>query len=149
LTTHEISIRITKAVITAGIIFIVLMSSSLLVSAASNKSNSAKNASLDIYSDRTCTNKISSISWGQLNVGESVNKTVYVKNTGTTTLTLSLVQADWYPESTINSTTCLWNRENTKLAPNQIVSAILILTATGNFNAPTNFSVDLNIVGKN
>jgi hypothetical protein len=80
-------------------------------------------------------------------VGEQVNKTVYVKNAGTTPLTLTLAKTNWNPASISSSFTCVWNREKTVLAPNQIVAATLTLTSTGNFSVPTSFSVNVVITG--
>jgi hypothetical protein len=148
LTTKNLGQGVTKAVIALGIIFFILMSSSLLVSAATHRYSTAKTVSLSVYSDSACTHKISYINWGQLNAGGAVNRTVYVKNTGTATLTLSMTPANISPTYIRNSLTCSWNRENSKLAPNQIVSATIILKTASNFSA-TNFSVDIRLNGTN
>jgi hypothetical protein len=146
LTTKSLGLDITKTVIVVGLILVILLSSSILASAASNKSATAK-TQLDIYSDSSCTKKISSIDWGTLTAGGSITKTVYLKNSGTTPLTLSLAKTNWSPSTISSSISCVWNRQNTVLAPNKITSATLTLTTAANFSIRTSFSLNIVITG--
>ncbi len=151
MTTKSLGLRIAKTVITVGLIFFIIMSSSILVSAASNRRSTKETIAaangLELYSDSACIKKINSISWGSFFAGESINKTVYIKNAGTTAMTLSLAQTNWSPASIKNAFTCVWNRQNEKLEPNQIIQATLTLTSAANFSAPTSFNVNVKITG--
>jgi len=52
---------------------------------------------IGVYSDSACTTVKSAISWGSLAVGSSTTQTVYLKNTGTAAMTLSLSSSNWTP----------------------------------------------------
>ncbi len=48
-----------------------------------------------VYADSTCSQNLTGISWGTVAPGESVNRTVYVKNTGNAQITLSMASSGW------------------------------------------------------
>lgn len=146
MTTKSLGLNLTKTVIFAGLLFTILLSSGFLASAAPNKNASSK-TQLNIYSDSACRNKLDAINWGSFMVGQQVNKTVYIKNAGTTPLTLTLAKTNWNPQSISISFTCVWNQEKTVLSPNQIIAATLTLTSNGNFSVPTSFSMNVVITG--
>ena len=43
-----------------------------------------------VFADSACTQNLTSVSWGSVDPGESVGRTVYVKNTGNAPITLSM-----------------------------------------------------------
>jgi len=104
-------------------------------------------ASLGIYSDSTCTNAITSISWGSLTPGTSTTQTVYIKNNGTFPLTLSMATSNWNPIIANGPLAITWNRAGTVLSSGQSTSAALTLNVASNVTDITTFSVQISITG--
>jgi hypothetical protein len=146
LTTKSLGLSLTKTALAISLIILILLSSGFLASAASNKDTSSKTR-LDIFTDSACKHKLDSIDWGSISPGESINKTVYVKNSGTTALTLSLEKTNWYPVTISSSITCVWDREQAKLEPGKILTATLTLTTAANFSVETSFGMNVVITG--
>ena len=72
-----------------------------------------------VYSDSACTVNLTSISWGAVSPGESVDRTVYVKNTGNAPITLSIATSGWSPVAANGPITIAWDSEATSLYPGQ------------------------------
>lgn len=146
LTTKSLGLNVTKTILIMCLVSVILLSSGFLASAASNKSAPSKTR-LDVYSDSACKREITSIDWGSFMVGESISKTVYIKNTGTTQLTLHLEKTELSPSSVSNTFSLVWDSEDIVIKPNQKITATLTLTTTGDFNASTDFDMNVIITG--
>jgi hypothetical protein len=103
---------------------------------------------LGIYSDSTCQTPLTTIDWGALSPGESVTKTVYIKNTGSgVSLNLSMSPSNWNPANVNNYMTLTWNPTNSTLAPSASTAATLTLTVSSDIIDITNFNVQVTIAG--
>ena len=103
---------------------------------------------LGVYSNSGCTKPVSSISWGSLRPGGTASFTVWVKNTGSSRVTLGLATGSWLPLNASKSMALSWNQKNAVLAPNQIVQANLTLTVSPSVStAITYFSFNILISG--
>jgi hypothetical protein len=126
---------------------------SLLASGAATSSKTIAStgiiatANLGVYSDSDCTQSLTSINWGTVSPSGSVSRTVYVKNTGTTQVTLSMTGENWNPTSADGPITLTWNRDGTALDANQVANATLTLSVASNLSGITSFSVDIVITG--
>jgi hypothetical protein len=100
---------------------------------------------VSIYSDNACTIPLTSISWGTLNPGSSINYTIYLKNTGNIPVTLSMTTSNWNPSSASGYMTVTWNRGGYGLAAGTVVQAVLTLTVSSSITNITSFSVDITI----
>ena len=112
----------------------------------SNTGN-VKAIGVGVYWDSGCTNVVSSIDWGALEPGATIDKTIYVKNEGSVALTLSMSTDNWNPSSASSYMTLSWNRENYVLNPGSVVSAVLTLSVSSGISGITNFSFDITISG--
>jgi hypothetical protein len=130
------------------LLFVSLLASGAIVTTTSVSSSGViSTANLGIYSDSACTQKLTSISWGNLSPGNSVSKTVYVKNTGNTALTLRMTTTSWNPTAANGPIRLSWNRENTVLAANQVTTATLTLTTQSSISGITTFSMNIVVSG--
>jgi len=102
---------------------------------------------INVYSDSACTQNLTTINWGTIEAGSSTNQTIYVKNTGTGTLTLSLATSNWIPVEASSYLTIDWNKTGTHLSAGQSTSAILTLTVASNTTGVTTFSNTITIRG--
>src|SRR5665647_1675547 len=83
-----------------------------------------------VYSNSACTTNKTSITWASVAAGGSATQTVYVKNTGTASMTLNLAVSNWTPSTASNYITITWNQQGTVLAAGQSVAAILTLAVS-------------------
>jgi hypothetical protein len=100
-----------------------------------------------IYTDSACTQPLTSIDWGSFSPGDSVNRTIYVKNAQSIPLTLNMSTINWNPIQAAESIKVTWNKENVILASQQSTEAILTLTVASNISGISQFSVDILING--
>jgi hypothetical protein len=102
---------------------------------------------LGVYSDPACTQNLTSISWGNVHPGESVSRTIYVKNTGTAPITLGLSMSGWSPVAANGPITIAWDRESTILNPGQSVATAISLSVSSGISGITDFSVNMIVSG--
>lgn len=100
-----------------------------------------------VYSNSDCTNNCTSISAGTLEPGKSKTFTVYIKNTGTVPVTLSIVTSGWNP-SAAKGPILTRNREEYSLEAGESVSATLALVVSSSMSSSiSSFSFNLTVVG--
>jgi hypothetical protein len=100
-----------------------------------------------VYSDSACTTNMTSINWGSIAAGGTATQTVYVKNTGTGTMTLSLTASNWSPSGASTYITISWNQQGTQLSAGGSVAATLTLTVSSSITGITSFSNTITISG--
>jgi uncharacterized repeat protein (TIGR01451 family) len=102
---------------------------------------------VDVYSDSACTIALSTISWGTVNPGDTKNYTMYVKNTGTVSVTLNMTIGNWNPSSASSYITLTWNTEKYVLPAGQVVPAMLTLAVSSGVSGVSTFNFDITITG--
>ena len=80
---------------------------------------------LGIYDNAGCTQNASFIDWGALKPGDYTTRTIFIKNLGTNSATLSLSTSDWTPSNAFPDITLSWNQENKVISPNEVIQATL------------------------
>ena len=111
-----------------------------------SNAGSVKAVGVGVYWDQACSNPVSSISWGVLDPGSNVNKTVYIKNTGTNAVTLSLTASNWNPSNASNYMTLSWNYGGQLVNVGAVVQVKLTLSVLSSISGITNFSFDITII---
>jgi hypothetical protein len=102
---------------------------------------------LDIYTSADATTKCTSIEWGTIEPGQTISRTIYIKNTGNTAQTLSMSATEWNPTAASTVLTLSWNKEATSLASGSIVPATLTLTVAADTGSVTSFGMNIVITG--
>jgi len=102
---------------------------------------------IGIYSNAQGTVSLTSIEWGTLTPGGSNSITCYIKNEGSSPVTLAMQTSDWQPISAQNYITLSWNYNAQSISPNQVVQVTLTLSVNPNIQGITNFGFDITIVG--
>ncbi len=100
-----------------------------------------------VFSNSACTINLAAINWGTLKAGGSTTKTVYVKNVGTGTMTLSLASSSWIPATAGTYVTVSWNCQGTQLAAGKSVGATITLTVSAKVTGFTTFTNIITISG--
>ena len=122
-----------------------LVSSAIMNNKTVSSNGSVKGVGVGVYWDQPCTNTISSISWGTLDPGSNVNKTIYIRNEGNTAATLSMTTSNWNPTNASSYMTLSWNYGGQTLSVNQVVQVKLTLSVSSSVTGITNFSFDITI----
>jgi hypothetical protein len=101
-------------------------------------------ANLDLYPDSSCSNNLTSFDWGVITPGANVTRSVYIKNTSTeTSFALNMTTANWNPITANGPIAITWDREGTRLAPGQAITAEITLTASQSSVDITDFIVQI------
>ena len=103
-------------------------------------------ANLGVYSDSACTLPLTTADWGDIYPGTKAMHTIYVKNTGSISLALSITLSNWSPTSANGPLTITWNKEGANLPPGQSTPVTLTLRVLSSVDIK-NFSVQINIAG--
>ena len=102
---------------------------------------------ISVYSDPDATINCTAIDWGSLNSGDTATKTVYIKNTGNVSETLSMTATDWTPSTAIQSLYITWNKEGAILEAGKVVPATITLKIESDTGDLSDFSFNLVISG--
>jgi len=119
----------------------------LVASQTISNTGNVKAVGVGVYWDGSCNNEVSSIDWGDLEPGATIDKTIYVKNEESITVVLSMTTDNWNPVSASSYITLSWNRENYVLNSGSVVQAVLTLSVSSSISGITNFSFDMIITG--
>jgi hypothetical protein len=119
----------------------------LQVSFSIPTSGSVFAVNVGVYSDSACTFNLTSISWGSVRPGESVDRAVYVKNTGNAPITLSMTTSGWNPAVANGPISISWNKEGTALNAGQSTAATITLSTSSGISGITDFSVNIIVTG--
>jgi hypothetical protein len=135
-------------IIIAALIGLIVTTTGLLtINQTVSSSGTVTAINVGVYSDSACTTELTSIDWGIISPGNSVNRTIYLKNTGYAQITLLMTKTNWNPVNADGPITLTWNRENATLNVDQVTSAILTLILSESISGITNFSVDIVFTG--
>ena len=106
-----------------------------------------KAVGISVYSDSACTTSLTSIDWGVLEGGSVVTRTIYVKNTGNSALTLSLSASNWSPSGASSYIQLSSNYSGQALSSGQSLGVTLTLTVSTSITGITSFSFDIVVIG--
>jgi hypothetical protein len=137
----------TITIITITVIGLFLALSTIGVLGTPRGSGRVRAVNVSVYLNPSCTVSCSSINWGNINPGSAVTKTIYIKNLGSTTLSLQLSTINWNPRKAMSLITLSWNLDNYRLSAGQAVPATLTLTAASNMGSLRDFSFVVVITG--
>ena len=104
-------------------------------------------AGVTAYTDASCTTIVTVVPWGSLAPGSSGTNIIYLKNEGTTSLTLSLNTTNWNPINAPNYITLNWNYNGQTIAPDQVIQITLTLSVSQNISGISSFNFEIIIDG--
>ena len=100
-----------------------------------------------VYSDSSCKVNCTSLDWGNISPDGVVTKTIYVKNTGDSRVSLSLTASNWSPSRAESLLELSWNLGKRSIAAGKVVPAELTLSAASNLGSLASFNFTISIVG--
>ena len=100
---------------------------------------------LAVYADAACTVPVTSIDFGTFGPGETVNRTIYLRNEGGVTGTYGLSTANWNPAVAEQFLGLSWDYGGQQVQPGIVVKVVLHLHASSSLTSSsgvTDFSFD-------
>jgi hypothetical protein len=144
--TSKLSTGVVIALATTGI-FLTLVTAGIIATQTIPSDGTITTINVGVYSNSECTQNCTSISWGSLYPGNTTNRIVYVKNTGTIPITLTMTANSWTPTNADDYLTLEWDQQNTALNVGETVTANITLTAAQYTGELQDFNVDIVITG--
>jgi hypothetical protein len=106
-----------------------------------------KSINVEVFWDQGCTDEVSVVDWGAPSPGDSVDKIVYVYNSGTAPMNLSLYTSDWAPSEASSYLNLSWDREGSVVNAGEVLAATLTLRVSPETSGITDFSFNIIIEG--
>jgi hypothetical protein len=130
-----------------GIVLTAAVLAALTASVSIPLNGTINTVGVGAYSDSGCTQPVTTLSMGALNPGGTASQTIYIKNSGSVPVTLTMAVSGWSPASAGSYLTLSWDRPNHVLSAGASVSATLTLTADSDTGSLTAFSCSVTITG--
>ena len=102
---------------------------------------------IDVYSDSGCTQFASNVDWGEILVGSTITRLVYVKNNGDYEIALGLSTENWSPVEAMADITLDWDYDGTYLEVGEVSQVIFSLSVDSGIGSISTFSFDIVITG--
>lgn len=109
--------------------------------------SSLETQGVGVYWDRRCTNRVSSISWGNLTPGSVKDIVVYIRNEGAEPMYLIMSTTNWNPSKASDYLTLRWNYTGQRMNPSESIKITLSLSVSRYIQGITNFSFDILVTG--
>jgi hypothetical protein len=133
--------------LTATGLFLSLVTAGIIATQNIASNGTITTVNVGVYSNENCDQNCTTISWGTLYPGNSTSRTIYVKNTGTTPITLTIATNSWAPTDASGCLTLTWNPQDNTLNPGQSTPATLTLTVAQDTGDLTAFNFNILITG--
>jgi hypothetical protein len=133
--------------LTATGIFLTLVTAGIIATQTIPSDGIVSAVNVAVYSDNQCTQNCTSISWGIIYPSNSTSRIVYVKNTGTVPVTLTMTTESWAPTNADDYLTLTWDQQDVVLDVDDSVSANLTLSVASDTVDITTFGFDIVIRG--
>jgi hypothetical protein len=130
-----------------GLVLTTLVFAALTTGQSISSAGVVKTTGINVYWDRTHTQKISIVDWGGLAPGTTCNRTIYVYNDGTVAEVLRMTTGNWTPSIASKYIKLSWDCEDTVLNHASTVKSILYLRVSSNTTGVEAFNFDIRITG--
>lgn len=119
----------------------------LAASKTLSSSGSVKAINVEVYWDFEGTQTVDVVDWGLPGPGDTVNQSMFIKNSGNAPMNLSLTTASWTPAEAESYLYPSWNGEGLSIDPDEVVMVTLTLEVSEGVTGITHFSFTLIIEG--
>ena len=114
--------EISKFMIVISLTIVVMLSVQSITGQAINKTVFTSHGTLqtigvNAFLDSACTNPVTSLDWGTLQPGNTINKSFYLLNQGNTPVVLQLYAENWNSYSAEQNLVLSWNYGSQSLSP--------------------------------
>jgi len=102
---------------------------------------------IDVYCDPSCTTRLESVDWGEIEVGGTIDVTIYVKNSGDDNIFLFLSTENWDPVGAEGPISLSWDHNGNSINPGMSREITLTLSVSSALANIDNFNFDIIITG--
>jgi hypothetical protein len=106
-----------------------------------------RGVNVEVYWDSQCTQVVGSVDWGSPEPGESMGRTVYIKNPGNARMTLGMSSSSWSPAAAESYLSVNWDRQGATIDVDEVVQATLTLVVSDLITGVADFSFNVVIEG--
>ncbi len=99
-----------------------------------------KGIGVGVYTDSTCTQRVSTVDWGLLEGGTTSDAIVYVRNEGNAPVSLSLQTTNWNPSNANEYISLAWDYDGQQIGVNGVIAVVLSLSVASNVQGIPAFS---------
>ena len=110
-----------------------------------NASAVSTTGNLGIYWDKSCTNPVTSISWGTLTLGSKANVTIYVRNESNTTIIIFENTSNWNPANAQTYLEYSWTAISNRIDAWKTLQVIQVLKVLPSIIGISSFSFDITV----
>ena len=96
-----------------------------------------------VYSDADCTMPCTSITWGGIKLGDSINKTIYLMNSKDDAVYFSLTTQNWAPSEADGPLQLNWDYDYRGIVSGMVRSVTLTLSASSSISNIMTFDFDI------
>jgi hypothetical protein len=90
---------------------------------------------------------MTSVAWGLIEAGDSVNNTIYIRNSGDIDVSLSLATENWNPMTAADYLTLSWSYDGSVLSSGEVIEVTLRLSLSSSVSGIDSFSFDIVVMG--
>jgi hypothetical protein len=143
----NVTLALVALVLISGFMLYQVMSAIQLSSTISTVGTLKLNADMGVYQDSSFSSRVAELDWGTLAPGATKSYSVYVRNEGSSALTLSMSTANWSPSPASNYLALTWNSDGRTVNAGEAVRATFTLTVSDSISGISSFGFDINLVG--
>lgn len=147
MSTAKLSTKTLLLIMTTGVILTALTAGALTVTKQIPATGTISTINIEAYLDAACSQPVTSIDWGTLSPGATVTRTIYLKNTGNTQMSLNMTTNNWNPTNANGPITIYWDKEGATLAAGQTTATVITLRVSNSISGITSFSCNIVITG--
>lgn len=102
---------------------------------------------IDVYEDSSCSTVLTSVEWGEIEVGGFSTASLYVKNNGDLSIVLGLSTENWSPSIAEDHLSVYWDYDGSSVPPGDGIDVTLTLDVDSDCPELGGFSFDIVITG--
>ena len=102
---------------------------------------------IDVFCDIGCSEVMSEVEWGSLQPGSSIERTIFIRNSGEHAVMLTLTSDNWSPALASDYLTLSWDYDGGDIDAGQVVEVTLVLSISSSISGVNGFSFDIVLVG--
>lgn len=102
---------------------------------------------IKVYSELACTNIVSDVEWGDIEAGDVSDVQLYVKNSGDTSVIISLDTENWSSNTAMENMNLSWDYNGQSIEPGEARPVTLTLSVDSDCPELDSFGFDIIIIG--
>jgi hypothetical protein len=102
---------------------------------------------IGVYMDKNCYHHVTSVDWGLIEPGSTIDINVFVRNEGNTSATLSISTSNWNPSEATSFVHLSWNYTGEIVEESRVLPVTLSLNVDADIEEIWVISFDVNIEG--